>query len=201
LLPRQETVVPCRESGLVFRDDFSTDDCGWATFDSGSERAAITNGALLLTTSTSGFMAWSNPGLALENVDFTVQSRMLSGPNDNAYGAICRYQDQDNFLLFLISADGYYAVGRYRSGSSQIEYLTGEPPHHYQRSDHINRGAATNLLRVRCVDDRLAFYVNGFLLTELVDSDPRAGDIGVASSAFESGMLLVEFDDVQVVLP
>lgn len=203
LAPQRPRAEDCQDAGLVFRDDFSAAEaCGWALYDSGTERVAIANGVLTINTSTSGFLAWTNPGLTLADVDVTAQTRVISGPNDNAYGLICRYQDEDNFYLFVVSSDGYYAVGKFTGGTNQVQYLTGTPPNHYVASDAINRGAATNQLRARCVGDRLSLFVNGFLLADFTDADgPQTGDIGLAAGTFESGAFFVEFDDVRVTAP
>ena len=40
-------------------------------------------------------------------------------PDNNAYGVICRYTDLQNFYVFLVSADGYYAIGKYDSQSAE----------------------------------------------------------------------------------
>lgn len=202
VLPSESQVDPCVSSSAVFRDDFDQQNvCGWALYNSGSESADIADGVLRMRVSTNGVVAWSNPGRSFGDGEIIVQTRQVSGPNNNAYGVICRYQDEDNFYLFLISGDGYYAIGKYVSGISGIQYLTGSAPNHYLASEFINQGAAVNQLRVRCVGDQLALYVNGLLLDEVRDADLTQGDVGLAVSTLEPGPVLVEFDNLQVTTP
>ncbi|MGB1250582.1 MAG: hypothetical protein ACPG8W_08235 [Candidatus Promineifilaceae bacterium] len=202
VLPFAEEEQPqCFDDTVLFSDSFAAETvCGWALFN-GGESAEIIDGVLRITAATNGLIAWSNPGYSFTDSEMTVQTRQLTGPNDNAYGVICRYLDDENFYIFLISGDGYYAIGKYQTGISQIQYLTGAAPDHYIQSDVISQGATLNQLRVRCVGNRLSMYANGTLLTEVEDSTFTSGDIGVAAGVFDAGRLVVEFDNVQVTNP
>lgn len=184
-----------------FRDGFEEDiACGWVEFD-GSDSAEIVDGIMRLSVSTNGVVAWSNPGQTIADGELSVLARQVSGPNNNAYGAICRYVDDENFYLFLVSGDGFYAIAKYQSGVSQVQYLTGQDPDYFVASDAINQGVAQNQLRIRCVGDTLALYVNGTLLAEVQDDTFTEGDIGVAASLLDEGQVVIEFDNVQVNAP
>jgi hypothetical protein len=89
---------------------------------------------------------------------------------------VCRYQNSENFYLFLISGDGFYAIGKYQGGSSQITILSGDGQ--YQFSDAINQGIATNQIRVRCLGNELSLAVNGLSLAAATDPTFVTGDIG-----------------------
>jgi hypothetical protein len=194
-------VAECADGTALMRDSFGADaNCGWALY-SGSESAEIANGVLTLSASTSGVVAWTNPGRTFDNTEITVQTRQVSGPNDNAYGLICRYADDENFYIFLISGDGFYAIGKYERGVSQIQYLTGEDPNFFVQSDVINTGIATNLLRVTCIGDQLTLAVNGTLVAAVNDNSFSSGDIGVAASTFEPDRVVIEFDNLTVSAP
>lgn len=202
LLPADTTTSNCTTNGFLFADNFDEGNvCGWVEYDDRSERVTVENGTLQMTVNTTGFMAWTNPRNNFTDVEINAQTRQLSGPDNNAFGTICRYLDEDNFYLFLISGDGYYAIGKFQTGSSQIQYLTGESPNHFIASDHINQGTATNQLRVRCIGNQLSLFVNGFLLEQVTDTSFESGDIGLAATVWEPGALSVEFDNVQVTLP
>ena len=192
--------APCNEGGMLFADDFNEErDCGWALYERAGATAEVRDGALHLTTSQPGQIWWTNPGRNLDNVILTTNVRPVAGPEDNAYGLICRYQSAENFYVFLISSDGYYAIGKYQSGSNQITYLSGEGQ--YQFSDTINQGTAGNRIRASCIGNELSLAVNGVPLATVSDSTFAGGDIGVAVSTFESGTLEVAFDDVEALAP
>lgn len=191
---------PCNDNGALLQDDFSgTQSCGWREYNQGGAVVEIVDGTLNISTSQTGQIWWTNAGRDLSDVIITVQARQTSGPNNNAYGVLCRYQDEKNFYIFLISGDGYYAVGKYETGRDQITYLT--PNGEYVFSEVINQGVATNLLRVSCVGNELSLSVNGLPLISVTDSSFVGGDVGLGVSTLEPGTAVVQFDDLLVLAP
>lgn len=193
-------VDECNEGGALFADDFSgAQNCGWALYNRGGAVVAIENDVLRFSTSQPGQVWWTNPGRSFDDVVINVQARQVSGPNNNAYGVICRYQNEQNFYIFLVSGDGYYTIGRYSSDRQTITYLTerGE----YQFSDAINQGLATNQIQAGCVGNELSLMVNGIPLISVTDPTFVIGDVGLAVSTLEPGTAVVEFDTFQVIPP
>jgi hypothetical protein len=194
------TADPCNQNGSLLQDDFSGEQqCGWREYNQGGAVVEIAEGSLNISTSQTGQIWWSNVGRDFADVIVTVQARQTSGPNNNAYGVICRYQDENNFYIFLISGDGFYAIGKYESGKDQISYLTENQE--YIFSDLINQGVATNLIRVSCVGTELSLSVNGLPLVTVTDSTLAGGDIGLGVSTLEPGTAVVQFDDLLVLAP
>jgi len=190
----------CDGEGILFQDDFGGEqDCGWTLYNQGGAVVEIEDGVFRISSSQPGQIWWSNPARNFDDVIMTVEARQVSGPDDNAYGVLCRYQSEENFYVFLISGDGYYAIGKYQSGSNQITYLTGDGQYLY--SDAINQGVATNLIRASCVGNELSLAVNGLPLATVSDPTFVTGDIGLGVSAFELGTAVVQFDDLLVIGP
>lgn len=190
----------CAGEGYLFVDTFEADrDCGWTTYNRGGADVSIADGDLQISTSQPGQIWWTNPGENLEDVIISVETRQLSGPDDNAFGVICRYQSEDNFYVFLISGDGYYSIGKYQAGSEEVIYLTEDGQ--FAESDVINQGASTNLIEASCIGDELSLAVNGVSLLTVSDPTFVTGDIGLAASTLQPGTLLVAFDDVRVAQP
>lgn len=190
----------CSADGVLLSDNFDDgQDCGWYLYDDDSLNGAarITAGKLELTSREPGQFWWSNPGLEMADVILTTTTRKLSGPDDNAFGLLCRYQDPDNFYLFLISADGYYAIGKVESGIDAITYLSGSGE--YQFSEVIQQGVQENTVRATCEGDQLSLTVNGILLESVTDNTFQTGDVGVGMTAFESGTAVVEFDEFRAI--
>lgn len=191
---------PCDEGGTLFNDAFDGEtDCGWALYSRDGATSAVGDGVLTLTTSQPGQIWWTNPGRTFDDVIISVETDHVSGPEDNAYGVICRYQSSENFYVFLISSDGYYAIGKYQTGSDQVEYLSGDGQ--YVASDAINQGQAQNSVRASCVGNELTLTVNGEVLESVNDSTFVTGDIGLSASTFEPGSLVVSYDNVRVLAP
>jgi hypothetical protein len=191
---------PCNEGGTLLNDDFEgTKNCGWTLYDRSGAAAQIGDGVLRLSTSQPGQIWWTNATRNMDDTIVTVQARQVGGPNDNAYGVICRYQGPDNFYVFLVSGDGYYAIGKYQSSNEQIVYLTGEGQ--YVFSEVINQGAAANEIRASCIGSELSLTVNGIPIETVSDPTFVVGDIGLAASTFQPGTAVIQFDNVQVIAP
>ena len=198
----------CSSEGAVFEDDFSGDkDCGWVLYNRGGTTASIEDGGLRISTNQPGQIWWTNPGQSLDDAIISVETRQLSGPDNNAYGIICRYQNETNFYTFLISGDGYYAIGKYQSGSDQITYLSGidasDPTDDagYVFSEAIKQGVDTNQLRASCIGNELSLAVNGIPLETVTDPTFVTGDIGLGVSTLEQGTAVIEFNNLRVLAP
>lgn len=201
LLPQSET-NPCTAEGVLFVDEFKPDQkCGWVEYQrSGAIVQVMAEGEVLqISTTQPGQLWWSNPGRNFTDTQITVETRQMGGPDDNAYGVICRYQNIDNYYVFLISGDGYYTIGKLQSGSPQIIFLTSSGEYVY--SDVINQGVAMNNIQVSCVGNQLSMTVNGVLLETVVDDSFAQGDVGLGLTTFQPGTAIVQFDNVQVVAP
>lgn len=190
----------CDSSVALFEDDFSGEqNCGWLEYNRSGAVAAIQDGSLSISTSSPGEIWWTNPGRQFDDVIINVATKQIGGPDDNAYGVICRYEDEENFYLFLISGDGYYAIGKYQSGEDRVTYLTEDGQ--FAQSEQINQGATTNQLQVSCIGNELSLSVNGYPLLTVTDSEFAAGDIGLAVSALQQGTVEVEFDNLRLTSP
>jgi hypothetical protein len=191
---------PCNEEGTLFNDDFEGErDCGWVLYNGNGVATTIEDGVLRLSNSLSGEIAWANLDRSFDDTIVSVQARQISGPDDNAYGVICRYQSNENFYVFLISGDGHYAIGKYQSGEVDISYLTENGQ--YVFSDVINQGAAANEIRASCVGNQLSLAINGIPLETVTDTTFVRGDIGLGASTFQPGTTVIEFDDIRAIAP
>ena len=190
----------CNAGGTLFADDFSGEqNCGWVEYNRGGAVVALEEGSLNISTSSPGEIWWTNPNRSFEDVIINVQASQVSGVDDNAYGVVCRYQDEHNFYLFLISGDGYYTIGKYAGTDIPVTYLTADGQ--YQPSDIINQGAAINDIQASCIGNQLSLAVNGEPLITVTDSEFVSGDIGLAASTMQQGTVEISFDDLRVFAP
>lgn len=195
----QDEPDTCDPAGSLFFDDFNGElNCGWSTYSRGGV-AAIENASMQITVSQPGQLWWTNPGRNFDDITITTEARQVSGPDDNAYGIICRYQNEENFYAFLISGDGYYSIAKYQSGAENVVYLTENGQ--FQLSDAIHTGVATNEMRATCEGNQLSFEVNGVPLVTVADPTFVTGDIGLAAGTLEAGSVVVEFDNVRATTP
>ncbi|MDX1615961.1 MAG: hypothetical protein R3300_16730 [Candidatus Promineifilaceae bacterium] len=190
----------CDQDSALFVDEFDGEqECGWVLYQGSGGSVQIQDGALILESGQPGQIWWTNAGRQFDDVRIATTVRRVSGPEDNAFGIICRYQSKDNFYLFLISSDGFYAIGKYQSGSPQIEYLTGDGE--FQFSEAINQGAASNDLIATCQGNELSMAVNGTQLATVTDPTFVTGDIGLGASTFQPGTAIIAFEQIRVDLP
>lgn len=190
----------CQPDGFLFADEFDgSQQCGWALYSQGGASVSMGDGVLRLSSSQIGEIWWTNPGRRFDDVVITAVSRQTGGPDNNAYGLICRYQNENNFYIFLISGDGYYAIGKYQAGTDRIIYLTEDGQ--YQSSDIINQGMATNQIRASCIGNELTLAVNGIALLSVTDATFATGDIGLGVSTLAAGTAVIEFDSIRVMEP
>jgi hypothetical protein len=125
-----------------------------------------------------------------------VDATKVAGPDDNDFGVICRYQDENNFYFFEISSDGYYSVGKYKE--NQLELIGMQQ---MQTSDAIRQGQATNRIRASCIGSLLSLSVNGHKLIEVEDIEFSTGDVGLIAGTFETPGTDILFDNFTVIKP
>jgi len=175
----------------LWADDFSVSQKDWALFDTDEVAAYVQQGELYLEDRGKGIAVYAPlVGQMYEDVDVTVQTRHVQGSVDNWMGVICRLQDESNYYLFAISADGHYLI-------QKVEDDVVLPIAGPQASDVINVGKAKNQLSVRCEGDAFSLRVNKILLVMRTDEGARAsGQVALFADAVDSGgTVVVAFDN------
>ena len=125
-------------------------------------------------------------------------ARTAAGPEDNGFGVICRYQDDDNFYFMLVSADGFYGIGtvvereaRFIHGEADIMDYSASLPTDYETLD----------IRATCVGDRLTLAINAEELATATATDFQTGDVGLIARSFLEPGVEVRFDNFKVTQP
>lgn len=188
--------TPTIQPALPFEDDFSDPSSGWWTGSTEEGWVRYEDGELhVLNYTAAEYATDSFPGLDLTDLIMEVDSRLVDGSEDNWHAHYCRYMDSDNHYVLSFSADGYYE-SRAEVNGVKINLV---PP---TRSEAINQGrGATNVARLECVGNRLRFFVNGTLLTDVTDSSLAAGDIRLGVSSLDGEYSQVAFDNLVVSAP
>lgn len=100
-------------------------------------------------------VVWSVLDRKFSDFDLRVTAHLLEGPLDqNQFGVVFRYRDENNFYIFRISADGYYSLGRVRDGVQEKISDWGV-------TDLIRQGNVPNEIRVVGYGDEFRFFING----------------------------------------
>ncbi len=181
--------------GRLYWDDFSDPASGsWPEVSTSSSTLGFADGAYRMTVLEPNYQVWAISGYSYRNVRVEADMTRNAGPLINMMGLICRYQDGDNFYFFIVSSDGYYAVGKVRAGEIT---LVGQEMMAFSAA--IRRD--DNHLRFDCVDSTLTGYVNDTMVAKTDDAAFRDGDTGLTSGAFEEAGVDVSFDNFVVYKP
>jgi len=125
-----------------------------------------------------------------------VDARKQAGPDDNDFGILCRFRDQNNYYAFLISSDGYYGIVKVKNGKDSV--ISGSS---LQYSDAIQKGQASNNVQAECIGQNLTLTVNGKKLAEAQDADFSSGEIGLTAGSYNTPGVDVRFDNFVVYKP
>lgn len=139
-----------------------------------------------------GFM-WALNATPHTNVAIQADTQQLSDYANNAYGIICRASPGKNGdgYYFMISGDGNYTLRR--GSTDRVRALI---PWTY--SPAIQQGRSINRIRIVCVGDYLALYVNGDFVAETRDDYFSRGYTGLTAAVPEGGEVDVTFDNLRI---
>lgn len=214
---------------LLYAAAFAEGSDGWSAYDDGRLAAQAADGALTIRVNQPSSAAFSAGPFHFGDIVYTATAHASEGPLDNGFGLMAALQTQDNqrpeddaYLVFLISSDGYYSV-RQRLNGAETVLSTWIP------SPAVQTGlGADNELSVKLADGQAWFTVNGQPLAfcvpdqpdgestyyldqcvdgQMLDSLPvgaaGAGQVGVVALATASGGpgVAVHFDNVTVFAP
>ncbi len=184
------------QGDILFEDDFSTRENQWTSLVNDGGVMNYDAEGFRFYVKEPGLNFWATPGLSFDDVGIEVDTLQYAGPVENRIGVICRHRDDQNFYYFVISADGYYAIGKVKEGEQS---LLGQDAMRY--SSAIKTGVAINHLRADCQGSTLRFYINQAPIALVEDFDFIEGDVGLLAGTFNEGGLDVLFDNFVVVHP
>ncbi len=181
---------------ILFADDFSASQAQWTHLANDNGVMGYDASGLRFFIREAGLNYWSTPGLNFSDTRLEVDALQYAGPVENRIGLICRYKDDLNFYFFVVSTDGYYAIGKVKDGRQS---LLGQDAMRYASA--IKTGVAINHLRAECQGSTLRFYVNDAPVALAEDLDFSEGDVGLLAGTFNEGGLDVLFDNFEVRQP
>lgn len=194
--PAPTAATPLPPSGTVlFQDEFEANTSGWDRLANDGGIMDYHNGGYRMLIRQPQLNFWSTPALDVRDARIEADATKLNGPDENRAGLMCRYQNGD-YYFFIISTDGYYAIGKFIGGKTT---LLGQGE--MQPSPSIQTGAAVNHLRADCIGDSLTFYVNFQLLAGASDAELASGNVGLLAGSFAEPGVDISFDHFVVMQP
>jgi len=180
----------------LYHDDFSDPTDGWPEASDAVGSLGYSQGAYRVVVNSAGYDLWAVSRQTYRDVQVEVDTARLAGTSDNRFGLICRYQDAENFYVFIISSDGYYATAIIQNGTSS---LLGQEMMAYNAA--IIHGDGPNHIRFDCIGNALTGYVNGQQVAVVNDSTFSTGDAGLLAGAFDKSGVEIGFDNFMVIKP
>jgi S1-C subfamily serine protease len=178
---------------ILYEDDFSSIDTGWPEEENTEEAYYYQDGRYFLEIKSDNNIRPITGGVKLTDVIIQIETRVEASSQTGDYGVLCRYQDDDDFYMFEITQDAYFAI--YKMISAEwyplIEY-TYSP---------MLENVSEAVFDVSCIGETLTFAVNGVLLGEVDDSSIRSGDYGLFAGTFDTAGNTISFDNLKVMLP
>jgi hypothetical protein len=180
----------------LYHDDFSSSTNGWPQTVNANGSLGYADGAYEMLVQSASYDLLAVSGQIYRNVQIEVDATRSAGPVDNRFGLICRFQDMDNFYIFIISSDGYYAIGIIKDGAAS---LLGQEMMAFSAA--IVQGSGHNHLRFDCIGNTLTGYINGQTIAITNDANFSDGDAGLITGAFDETGVDVSFDNFMVIKP
>ena len=197
--PQSSGSAGAKSGSVLFHDDFSNPSSGWDQTSDSDGSTDYANGGYRILVNTTNLVIWANPNQTFQNdVRIEVDATKSAGPDTNAFGVICRYNDKDNFYRFLITSDGYAGISKIIKGDvTVISSADGK----IQTVNNINKGTASNHIRADCIGSTLTLYVNGNQVATANDSSLSGGDAGLFARTYDTGGVDILFHDFNVYAP
>ncbi|MBI2334002.1 MAG: hypothetical protein HYU84_17900 [Chloroflexi bacterium] len=190
------TPVPTLSSNVLFEDGEFTNSC--VTGGTDSVDRFVENGQFMISVADTSIVAWAECTTdQFDDFVLEVDASQVSGPDNNIYGVLFRYDtDVNEFYVFAISGDGYYVLAVDGPDRSDPEMLMEWTP-----SPSINLGNATNHIKVEAIGSRIAFYVNDQYLGEAQDSRLATGVVGFFVGTIDNGGIQIGYDNLKITSP
>jgi hypothetical protein len=154
-----------------------------------ASRYAFERGGYTIEVKEPETIVWARVDGAYDAARVSVDATIPAGADIAAAGLIFHYQDEDNFYLFSVSNDGYYALELLQN-NEWVSLIDWTP------SDAVR--TAGNRLEVATRADRIALYVNGELLEETADGTFTGGEVALAVSSLKDSTAEVSFDNLLI---
>lgn len=183
---------------VLFQDDFSNESSGWPRIRTDDGITDYENGVYRILVNLENQDYFGTSGKFPQgDVRVEVDATKVGGSDDNDFGILCHYQDNNNFYQLLISSDGYVGIIKFLDGS--MHSIAAET---LLEHSAVHMGNAQNHIRADCIGDTLTLYVNGQQVSTAQDTTFTGnGDVGVFAGTYDVAGTDIHFDNFIVTTP
>ncbi len=183
-------VAPVTGGQVLFRDDFEdpqASDLGES--EDRSSRYAYEQGGYVIEVKESETLAWALVEGTYRDVVIETSYSVPQNSAEVAAGLIFHYQDSNNFYLFSVSNDGYYALELLKDDRwvTLIDW-----------TKHNVINAAKNRIRVVLNRDEITLFINDRQVEKTRDPTFTSGEIGLAVTSFDKAGAIVRYDEITI---
>ena len=178
----------------ILQDDFSDKKSGWEQLQIDEGTAGYVGEAYQITINEPNTDIFTAFPRSFVNSEIIVKAIRIKGSDNNNFGVICRFGDEENFYTGQISSDGYAGIFKIHNGEYELlghEYMIPVPA--------IMRGSGENEIKFECVDKTLTLSVNGVHADSQQDDTFKTGDIGLIAGTVDGDVDVFQFDDFKVI--
>jgi hypothetical protein len=180
----------------LYFDDFSETKSGWDRFAGMIGATDYRDKTYQISINEPNTDLFANPYKLFKDTIIEVKAAKVSGPVNNSFGVICRFQDEKNFYSAQISSDGYAGIFRMKDGVYKLIGHDAMIP-----VPSILGGSAVNTIHFECIGRSLALAVNGTPVDAREDKNFENGDVGLIAGAFDEAGVVIAFDNFSVTQP
>ena len=184
---------------VLYHDAFTNASSGWYVNSDTYGVIGYQNGGYEIHVQKANSAIWGTPSQSFpENVRIEVDAIKQGGVDDNAFGVICRYQDNKNFYKLLITSDGYAGISKSLAGETTVISASDGD---LQAVNGISPGSVTNHIHADCIGSALTLYVNGALVASAVDNSFTSGGVGLVARTYNTPGTDIRFTNFTVYQP
>ena len=153
-------------------------------------------GGLRFRINRADYDMWSYPPQAYSDAIIWVEAAKLEGTDDNAFGLLCRIQENGDYYAFLISSDGYAGIARRQSGKYRM--LSGDSMTY---SEAVSSSTGLYRLRASAMAASCPFLSTTCWLRPPPERDLVTGKVGVLAGTYSQAGVDIFFDNFIVTVP
>jgi hypothetical protein len=177
---------------VLFQDDFSSE-LGWYTIETDRYNLFFDRGGYQVSVMTKNSPIWSVRSNQFSDSRTEVDATQITGPTDGYYGLVCRFSDEGNYYMFVVSRDGAFGIAKIEDKDVRYLSFTNQFPELIK--------PIGNRLRADCVGNVLTLSVDGQKVLEARDNAFSEGASGLVVGNHSTSGTAVLFDNFSVLKP
>jgi hypothetical protein len=193
----QPVAPPAPSGALLLEDNFTDNSNSWGISSDNVGSVSLLYQGMDIRIDQPNTMRWTVANQKFTDSRIDVDAVLLAGPTDDAYGTVCRFEDDQHFYGFIVTHDGYYGIFKMQDGQVILSDTSGG----LKFSELIRQGGVVNHISTTCQSDTLSLSVNGQVLAEVEDDSYSSGQIGLIAGTYSTPGVEVFFDNLVVTQP